>query len=143
MSASPEQTLRVFFSNEKGLLPGFIHGIDDFVHVKIIYLKGRLDGSASTAMDYFYKKAQKNPGQLNKDVLLDFRKVDEVDSATVAQLLKILTLLKKNSHRLGLFNVSQRIVHQLEICNLDQVFQVFASKGEALNEVMRWSQKWE
>ncbi len=138
----PDQTLRTFFSNEKGELPSFIHGVDDYVHVKMVYLKGRLDHSASSEMEYFFIKAQKNPGQLNKDVLLDFRKVEEIDTSSIAQLLKILALLKKNQHRLGLFNVPERMLSQLEVLKLENVFQVFSSNTEALLEVLRWSQEW-
>jgi anti-anti-sigma factor len=137
-----DPTLKVFFSNEKGDLPSFIHGIDDFPHCKMVYLKGRLDRSASAEMEYFFIKAQKNPGLLNKDVLLDFRKVEEIDTASIAQLLKILALLKKNHHKLGLFNVQERMRSQLEILKLDSVFQVFNSNTEALKEVLKWSEEW-
>jgi len=142
-SDSPGPALRQFFSNEKGELPGFIHAIDDFVHVKIVYLQGRLDSSTSTDMDHFFKKAKKNPAQLDKSILLDFRKVDHIDSAAVAQLFRILTLLKLKRHRLGLINVSDRVVSMLEILKLDMAFQVFESKSKALEEVQRWSREWD
>lgn len=142
MNAPTDPALHSFFSNEKGELPPFIHGIDDFVHVKIVYLRGSLDGSASKQMEFFFRKAEKNPGLLDKNVLLDFRKVEQIDSASIAQLVKALGLLKKKNYKLGMVNVSDRMRSTLEILKLDAVFRVFDSKTEALEEIMRWSENW-
>lgn len=134
--------LHQFFSNEKGELPLFIRGIDEFVHIKFVYLQGKLDTSASVEMDRFFKKAQKSPINLDRSVLLDFRKVEHVDSAGIAHLFKILTLLKKDNHRLGLINVSEEIRDLLGILKVDHAFQVFETKSEALKEVLKWSDEW-
>lgn len=134
--------LHQFFSNDKGELPLFIRGIDEFTHIKIVYLQGNLDTSASVEMDRFFKKAQKSPINLDRSVLLDFRKVDHVDSAGIAHLFKILTLLKKENHRLGLINVSKEIQDLLEILKVDSAFQVFETKSAALKEVIKWSETW-
>jgi anti-anti-sigma regulatory factor len=137
-----DNTLLTFFSNEKGELPSFIKGVDDYVHVKMIYLQGKLDRSVSEEMEYFFIKAKKDPGLLNKDILLDFRKVEEIDTAVIAELLKILALLKKKQHRMGIFNVPERMMSQMEILKVDNLFQIFSSNTEALKEVLRWSAEW-
>lgn len=141
MNADPEgPTLRKFSSADG--LPSFIERIDDFPHVKILYLKGTLDNAASVEMDHFFKKAQKSPAHLDKNVLLDFRKVAHVESGAIAQLIKALTLLKKKGHHFGLLNASDKLRDTLEIMKLDKAFRVFDSKSEALAEVMKWSEEW-
>ena len=119
MTEKPDPTLGVFFSGEKGDLPTFIHAVDDFPHVKIVYLKGPLDNSTSVEMDRFFKKAQKSPAHLDKNVLLDFRKVEHVDSVAIAQLLKAMTVLKNKKRHFGLFNVSEKMRSMLEILFLE------------------------
>ncbi len=129
------------FSTADGL-PHFIERIDDFPHVKIVYLKGSLDNAASVEMDHFFKKAQKSPAHLDKNVLFDFRKVAHVESGAIAQLIKALTVLKKKGHHFGLLNVSEKMRDTLEILKLDGAFRIFDSKSEALEEVMKWSEEW-
>jgi anti-anti-sigma factor len=127
----------------KDNLPSFIQSIDDFEHMKIVYLKGNLDSAASADMDYFFKKEQKTPAQLNKSFLLDFRKVENVDSAGIAQLFKLLTLLKKKKYRLGLINLPDRVQGMLEILKLDKAFHIFETRTQALEEIRRWSEGWD
>ena len=131
-----------FFTNENGQFPSFVDAIDSFEHVKIVRLKGRLDSQASGEMGYFFKKVQKSPGQLDRSVLLDFRKVESVETTAIAQLLKILTLLKKKNYRLGLFNVPEIMSGMLEVLKLENVFQIFDSKAKAYKAILEWSHEW-
>jgi anti-anti-sigma factor len=135
-----EPTLRKFSAADG--LPAFIERIDDFPHTKILYLKGALDNDAAIQMDHFFKKAQKSPAHLDKNVLLDFRKVAHMESGAIAQLIKALMVLKKKGHHFGLLNVSDKMRGTLEILKLDTAFRIFDSKSEALEEVVKWSEEW-
>jgi anti-anti-sigma factor len=137
----PEDPALKKFSAADGL-PHFVERVDDFPHVKILYLKGRLDNHASVDMDKFFKDTRKNPAKLDKSVLLDFRKVDHLETAAVAQLIKALTLLKKKKYHFGMLNVSEKMRDTLEILKLENAFRIFDTKSEALEEVLKWSEEW-
>ncbi len=140
MSDPDGPTLKKFSAADG--LPSFIERIDDFPHLKIVYLKGTLDNAASVEMDRFFQKARTSPAGLDKNIILDFRKVPHVESGAIAQLIKAMTVLKKKGHHFGLLNVSDKMRDTLEILKLDRTFRIFNSKSETLKEVMKWSEEW-
>jgi len=132
-----------FFSNEDGVLPLFIHTIDNFPHVRIVHLKGSLDSSVIPAMTRFFEKARHSQGRLNKNVILDLKKVTQVDTAALAQLLKIFATLKQKRYRLALMNMPETIRGMIEILRLDHVFLLLESDKKAYEEILAWSSEWE
>lgn len=129
--------------DEKDALPPFIDKIQDFPHVKMVHLKGVLDSAASVEMKRFFDRAKKVSGELDKSVILDFRKVERVETPAIAELLKMLVQLNKKKYRFGLLNVSDSVAGMLQILKLDKVFHIFPSKSEAFRQIIDWSREWE
>lgn len=132
-----------FFTNEDGKLPSFVDKIEDFPHMRILRLKGKLVTSIIPEMTAFFEKPKRGQGELNKNLLIELRKVTEVDSAALAQLVRILATLKQKKYRLGFFNVPEKPRAMLEILKLDQVFLIFESETQAFKQVLLWSEEWE
>jgi len=135
--------LNEFFYNDKGKLPSFIESVDDFPHLKIVKLRGPIDGMTVPKVQFFLKKAQKNPMVLNKSVLLDLRKVTHVDTIAIAGILKVLSTLTQKKYKLGLVNAPEALRSQLAILRLDKIVTVFESWEKALLEIHTWNKEWE
>ena len=73
-----------FFKNGKEKIPLFVESMDDYPHLKIVKLKGRLDISIVQEVQAFLQNTKKKESRINKSVLLDLKHVAEVDSAAIA-----------------------------------------------------------
>ena len=137
--------LRRLFGGGKTPMPSFIRDVSDFGHVKIIRFKGSLETSVIPHLTAFFEasKQGKGPGHLDKSVLLDFKKVEHVQSATIAALLQILTALRKKGQRLALMNVPTVMVDTIEILKLKHAFIILESEKRAYEEILHWSKEWE
>jgi anti-anti-sigma factor len=131
-----------FFQNTKGEMPSFIDSMEDYPHLKMIRLKGNLDKTTIGEMRYFRDKAKKHHELLNKNILLDFRNVEHVDSAAIAELLQILKELKQKNYKLALMYVSPTLKSMLQILNLDEVLEVFDTEKKAFTAILSWSKEW-
>lgn len=134
--------LAEFFHNDKGKLPFFIDKVEDFPHLKIVRLRGDLDATTIAEIQAFTKKAKKKGIPLNKNLILDLRKVARVDTAAIAQLLHIFSQLKQKKQRMGIINAPDALKDMIGILKLDDVFLTFESQNKALSEIIAWSEDW-
>ena len=134
--------LAQFFFNEEKKWPSFIDSVEDFPHLRIVRLRGNLDTKSMGDIQSFMKKAKKKAGLFNKSVILDLRKVEHVDTAGVAHLLKVFSDLKQKKYRLGIMNVPENLRNMIGILKLDDIFLTFESEKKALKEILAWSQDW-
>ena len=131
-----------FFLNNDGKLPSFIESVDDFPHLKIVRLRGNIDSDALGDIQFFIKKINKKSEILNKSVLLDLRKVEQIDTAAIAQLLQLFKDLKEKKYRLGIMNAPEMLRHMMGILKLDDIFLTFESQKKAFSEILAWSEDW-
>ena len=132
-----------FFWSKKPKIPSFVEIVEDYPHLKIVRLKGYLDVSTVSEVQYFLQAAKKTRSFLNKSVLLDLKNVARVDSAVIAGLVKVLSELKQKNFKLGLMNVPDGFKGILEILKLENVFLIFESEKIAFSEILAWSEEWE
>jgi len=131
------------FNNGKETMPAFVESVDDYPHLKIIKLKGRLDISTIQDVQLFLQNTKKNDSRINKSVLLDLKNVVDVDSAGVAGFIKVLSKLKQKNFKLGLMNIPENLSKMLQILKLENVFIIFESEKKAFNEILAWSREWD
>lgn len=124
-------------------MPAFVESVDDYPHLKIIKLKGRLDISTIQDVQLFLQNTKKNDSRINKSVLLDLKNVVDVDSAGVAGFIKVLSKLKQKNFKLGLMNIPENLSKMLQILKLENVFIIFESEKKAFNEILAWSREWD
>lgn len=123
-------------------LPPFVDSVESYNNLHIIRLRGELGAPVVPQFGEFLKEAKKESKLLGKDLLIDFKDVGAVDSATVAQLLTMLSELRHKKRKLALVNISSKLRKTLEVLRLDELFVICESEREAFREILRWSDDW-
>src|SRR3989338_1625214 len=132
-----------FFRSNKEVRPACVESVDDYPHLKIVKLKGRLDISTIQDVQSFLQYTKKKESRINKSVLLDLKNVIDVDSAGIAGFVKVLSKLKQKNFKLGLMNIPENLRGMLQILKLDNVFFIFESERKAFSEILAWSEEWD
>ncbi len=132
-----------FFNSGKDDLPSFVESMDEYPHLKIVKLKGRLDISTIQEVQAFLQDTKKKDSKVNKSVLLDLKRVEEVDSAAVAGFVKVLSKLKQKNFKLGLMNIPESLRSMLQILKLENIFVILDSQKQAFSEILAWSEEWD
>ncbi|MDD4956597.1 MAG: STAS domain-containing protein [Candidatus Omnitrophica bacterium] len=128
-----------FTKGRKGMAP-YVKQIEAKGDVHIVRLKGRIDMYTIPEVDKLRHRALR--GSLRKNILLDFKNVEHVDSATCALLVQSLSELKHVHHRLVLINISDKLKGMLKIARISRLFDVFDSEEKALEELAREDKEW-
>ncbi len=127
-------SIRDIFKNKNGKIFTYVKEIKEIDILVIIKLKGSIDFHALPIISAnFENKIEK---YLDKHILLDFKEVTHVDSATLASLIKLLNELKKRNRKLGIVNITSVLKEYLKIANLESVVQVYESQAEALDDLL-------
>lgn len=127
--------LKEFLGLTKGTHPPFIEQVEDVDKVHIIRLKGPIDMSTIPKIYELKLKAKNKRGTLKKSILLDFKKVSHVDSATIALLLNVLHEVKHEHHKLGLIGISRELREMFTIARVSTLFAVYETEEEAIANV--------
>jgi anti-sigma B factor antagonist len=97
--------------------------------VVILDLSGKIMGGEETTL--FHGKIHEYISQNKKDILIDLKKVDWMNSVGLGMLISALTTVKNAGGRLVLVNIT-KIESILTITRLISVFEHFDSREEAL-----------
>jgi anti-anti-sigma factor len=95
----------------------------------------RLEGRFATGQDslYLQTKAEELKTSGCVKVLVDFARVDYVDSTGIGFLIGIYTSVKKSPlGQFALANVNRRVRDVLELTRLAQVIQIYSNEAAAL-----------
>ena len=97
--------------------------------VTVVYCQGRIvfRNEALTLSELVVDLLQEN-----QDVVLDFTKVDAMDSAGLGELVSLYLLAKSKGLAIHLCGLNSRIHHLLEITNLASLFDIFPTEDTAL-----------
>jgi anti-sigma B factor antagonist len=103
--------------------------LDNFT---ILYVEGliKLGESAeffSSALENVLKNESTN-------VIIDFTKIDYIDSTGIGELVGYLGKFTTQNRKLILVNPSERIMKLLRLAKLDNVFKIYASEETAITE---------
>ena len=96
----------------------------------ILYVEGliKLGESAeffSAALDNVLKNESAN-------VIIDFTKIDYIDSTGIGELVGYLGKFTGQNRKLILVNPSERILKLLKLAKLDAVFKIYSTEDEAV-----------
>jgi len=70
---------------------------------------------------------------VDKNIILDFRKVTRIDSSTLAYMITLISQLKKQNRKLGLINTRDTTLESyLKIEGVDSRIDIYKNKEEAL-----------
>jgi len=101
--------------------------------ITIVNLSGKIMGGpeAGEINDRIHQMI--DAGKLK--LIINLKNVDWMNSSGLGILIGAITTLKNNGGKLGLINLSDRVVNLLKITKLDTVFPVFSTLEEAIKQV--------
>jgi len=123
-----------FHVKKKHTLP-FIDKSEDLDGLRIIRLKGSIDMTTIPAIEKIWNSREKY-GLIDKNLLLDFKNVEHVDSSTIAALIRALSEIKHEHRKLVLVNINDKLKDLLTILNLNNFFCVYDSEGKAVKDLV-------
>jgi len=124
------------FKDKKGKALTYIKKIQETDTLVIIRLKGFIDSYTIPILVKFGKKdSSKTERYLNKHILLDFKDVTHIDSATLASLIQLLNELKARHRKLGIVNATLLLKNYLRITRLESLIRIYKSEKAALEDL--------
>jgi anti-sigma B factor antagonist len=103
--------------------------VEDKQGFSVVLLNGEVD--LSTSPDA--RKVILNCLKKLKHVMVDLSAVDYIDSSGVASLVEGFQYARSNNLEFGLIGVSEAAMNVLRLARLDQVFQIYNSLEDRLN----------
>lgn len=73
-------------------------------------------------------------------ILVDYKKVVDIDSATIANILERLKEHKKYNHKLAFINISKKFKDLIVLHKLEGTIQFFKTEKEAIKELKKSTQ---
>jgi len=113
-------------------LPSFIESVKDVDNIHIIHLKGPIDMQTIPEIEEIDKQAQEMRGTLKKNIILDFKQVTHVDSATCASLIEAISRFKSEHHKFVLVGLSDAFKSLIEITRIGPLFSIYETEEEAV-----------
>jgi anti-sigma B factor antagonist len=101
--------------------------LDNFT---ILYVEGliRLGESA----EFFSSSLENVLKGESTNVIIDFTKIEYIDSTGIGELVGYLGKFTSQNRRLALVNPSDRILKLLKLAKLDSVFKIYSTEEEAV-----------
>ena len=125
------------FKNKNRKAFAYIKKIQETDDLVIIRLKGAIGFYAVPILTDFGKlNSGRTERYLNKHILLDFKEVIHIDSATLASLIQLLNELKIREKKLGIINATLFLKNYLNIAKLESIVKVYRSEKVALKEIL-------
>lgn len=103
--------------------------VEDKQGFSVVLLNGEVDLSKSPDA----RKVILNCLKKMKHVMVDLSAVDYIDSSGVASLVEGFQYARSNNLEFGLIGVSEAAMNVFRLARLDQVFQIYHSLEDRLN----------
>lgn len=125
------------FSSKEFSQPSSILAIEDHADFRIARLQGPIDINSVGAIQEFQEKTRMQKGFIPKHLLLDFKDVTHIDSATIAEVIKITSELKESHHKMGIINLDQKFRNMLEVLKMGEAVTVYPNEEAAIKDFTR------
>ena len=109
----------------------FIRAVEDVRGVRIIRLQGPVGMEIGHAEQEAENASQAAAG-FSRPLLLDFNATTAWDSSTIAYLIRALRRRLAAQAKVGIINAPPRLLAELEITRLRDMFPIYSSEDEAL-----------
>lgn len=103
--------------------------------MRVIRLPGSVGRDVGAEADGADSEAAKTEGVFGRPVLFDFKETTDVDSATVAYLVRALRRRLAAHMPVGIVNAPPLLAAELEITRVGPLLLVFRSEDEAVREL--------
>ena len=119
--------------NKSGKVFNCVREIKETDSLVIVRLKGSIDAYAIPKIETKYgSEIEKN---LDKHILLDFKEVSHIDSATLASLVLLLNELKVHHRKFGVVNPTPLLMNYININKLESKVRIYKNEKTALRNL--------
>lgn len=122
-----------FLRHRDGAALPYVLEVRDTENLITIRLQGPIDKVTVPVVCVDFRGKLKS--YLDKNILLDFSDVTDVDSATVANLIFLLNQLQQNHRKLGVIHAGSELENFIEIDKVKSLIHVYGSEEEALQDL--------
>jgi len=123
------------FKNKKGRTFNYVKELKETDELIMVRLKGVIDTYTLPIIKAEHDSEIKE--NLDKHILLDFKDVTHVDSATLASLIQLLNELKMHNKKLGITNATFLLKNYLGITRLESMVHIYETEKAALKDLMQ------
>lgn len=96
----------------------------------VIYVEGLIKLGESA--EFFSQALENVLKNESGNVMIDFTKIDYIDSTGIGELVGYLGKFSNQNRKLILINPSERILKLLKLAKLDSVFKIYSTEEEAI-----------
>jgi anti-anti-sigma factor len=115
-----------------GLLPSFVRAVEDVRGVRIVRLQGPVGMEIGEEEREAEEASEAAAGAFSRPLLLDFKATTTWDSSTIASLVQALRRRLAAHAKVAIINAPPRLLAELEISRLRDMFPIYSSEDEAL-----------
>jgi anti-anti-sigma factor len=113
-------------------LPPFVRAVEDVRGVRIVRLQGPVGMQLGQQERAAVEASEAAAGALARPLLLDFETTTAWDSSTIAALVQVLRQRLAARAKVAIINAPRKLVAELEISRLSDMFPIYSSEDEAL-----------
>jgi anti-anti-sigma factor len=113
-------------------LPSFIRAVEDVRGVRIVRLQGPVGIQIGQEDREAEETSEAVAGASSRPLLLDFKATTAWDSSTIAFLVLALRRRVAAHAKVAIINAPPKLLAELEISRLRDMFPIYASEDEAL-----------
>ncbi|MFH1593894.1 MAG: STAS domain-containing protein [Candidatus Omnitrophota bacterium] len=121
------------FKDRKGKILPYIKEIKRLERLTIIRFHGFMDSSTIPIINENIGSYTRDA--LDRNILLDFKDVTNVDSSTVASIILLLNNVQKSDRKLGLINVTNQLINFLRVERIETLIKIYKSEEEGLKDL--------
>lgn len=126
--------LKDIFKDKRGGPLPCVEEIKRLDRLSIMRLKGDIDFDTVRCASDNIREEMK--ASFDRNILLDFRRVTNVDSSTLAYLISLLGQLQKQHRKLGVINTDDRMDNYLVIERVSSLIHKYNSEEEAVKDMI-------
>lgn len=106
------------------------YNIEKTENISILKIEGKINaGNAEVLKDIVKNLLEKK----EKSIIFDFSEVDFIDSSGLGSLVGCLRNVKREGGDIKIFGLIEKVRLIFELIRLNQLFDIFQSREEALN----------
>ena len=117
--------------------PPYLERVDELEKVSIVRLKGEITREMIPVIEKRIQDNRRMGSKIEKNVIADFAKVVDVDSATVAFHIIHLEEYHQKGFEVGFINLNEEMKGLLEMFKKTAPFKVYPSEDEAVRDLNR------
>ena len=120
------------FKKSKAEKPPYLDEVEELEKVSIVRLKGEITREMIPIIEARIQSNRRMGSKIDKNVIIDFAKVVDVDSATVAFHVIHLEEYHQKGFELGFINLNDEMKALLEMFKNSVPFKVYPSEADAI-----------